>query len=63
MICSVSGGRCGVWDHLVGFIEKAGRSSLEQEVLIVCDAAFGEPAWMLHSEMKGEIILVLLHLH
>lgn len=58
----MSGGRHGVWDHLVGSVEKTGSASLEQEVFKICDTAFGEPARMLHTEMKADVILVLLHL-
>lgn len=59
MICSVSGEKHGVRDHLVGSVEKTGSSSFQQEVLIVCDAAFGEPARMLDSEKKVEVIFTL----
>lgn len=62
MNCSVSGGRHGVWDHLVGSVEKTGSSSLEQEVLKICDTAFGKPARMLHTEMQADVILVLVHM-
>lgn len=40
---------CGGWAHLVGSVEKARAASLQQELLVIGDAALGEPTWVLDA--------------